>query len=52
MKTYVAAMEVLRKKERHDETQFTTKIGGKTNLALLCGISIPSYMFDVLLWQN
>jgi hypothetical protein len=25
---YVTAMEELRKKERQDETQFTTKIGG------------------------
>ncbi len=32
MKIYVAAVEALRKKERGDETQFTTKIGGKTNL--------------------
>jgi len=29
VKIYVAAVEVLRKKERQDETQFTTKIGGK-----------------------
>jgi hypothetical protein len=28
MKTSVAAAEALRKKERHDETQFTTKIDG------------------------
>jgi len=27
-----AAVEVFRKKERGDETQFTTKIGGKTCL--------------------
>jgi hypothetical protein len=27
-KKYVAAVEALRKKEREDETQFTTKIGG------------------------
>ncbi len=33
MKIYVAAV---RKKERQDETQFTTKIGGKTSLG-------PSY---------
>jgi hypothetical protein len=32
MKIYVAAVEALRKKERHYETQFITKIGGKTNL--------------------
>jgi hypothetical protein len=29
MKIYVAPVEALRKKERQDETQFTTKIGGK-----------------------
>jgi len=30
VKIYVAAeVEALRKKERQDETQFTTKIGGK-----------------------
>jgi hypothetical protein len=32
VKIYVAAEEAIRKKEREDETQFTTKIGGKTNL--------------------
>jgi hypothetical protein len=26
---YVTAVEALKKKERQDETQFTTKIGGK-----------------------
>jgi len=36
MKIYVAAVEALRKKERQDETQFTTKIARKTNLG-------PSY---------
>jgi hypothetical protein len=30
----IAAVEVLMKKERQDETQFTTKIGGKTSLGL------------------
>jgi hypothetical protein len=29
VKMYVAAVEVLRKEERGDETQFTTKIDGK-----------------------
>jgi len=29
VKIYVAAEEALRTKERGDETQFTTKIGGK-----------------------
>jgi hypothetical protein len=32
VKIYVASVEALRKKERQDETQFTTKIGGKTSL--------------------
>ncbi len=36
VKIYVAAVEALRKKERGDETQFTTKIGWKTSLG-------PSY---------
>jgi hypothetical protein len=31
MKIYVAAVEAFRKKERQDETQFTTKIGEKTS---------------------
>jgi hypothetical protein len=29
MKIYVAAEQALRRKETQDETQFTTKIGGK-----------------------
>jgi hypothetical protein len=36
VRIYVAAMEALRKKERQDEVQFITKIGGKTSLG-------PSY---------
>ncbi len=36
MKIYVAAVEALMEKERQVETQFTTKIGGKTSLG-------PSY---------
>jgi hypothetical protein len=36
VKIYVAAVEALRKKERGDATQFTTKIGGKTGFG-------PSY---------
>jgi hypothetical protein len=31
VKIYVTAVEALRKKERRDETQFTTKIGWKTS---------------------
>jgi hypothetical protein len=42
VKIYVAAVQALRKKETHDETQFTTKIGEKTSLG-------PSYAFDALL---
>jgi hypothetical protein len=32
VKIHVAAVEELRKKEGGDETQFTTKIGGKASL--------------------
>jgi hypothetical protein len=32
VKIYAATLEVLRKKETRDETQFTTKIDGKTSL--------------------
>ncbi len=32
MKIYVTIVKALRKKERQDETQFTTKIGEKTSL--------------------
>jgi hypothetical protein len=32
VKIYVAAVEAFRNKERQDETQFTTKIGGKASL--------------------
>jgi hypothetical protein len=35
VKIYVAAVEALRKKERQDETEFTTKIGGKTSFGTL-----------------
>jgi hypothetical protein len=46
-------MEALRKKERQDETPFTTKIGGKTSLGpsyfWLVKTFIPSYAFDALL---
>jgi len=35
VKIYVAAVEALMKKERGDETQFTTKIGGKISLGQL-----------------
>ncbi len=32
VKIYAAAVEALKKKERQDETQFITKIGGQTSL--------------------
>jgi hypothetical protein len=44
VKVYVAIMEALRRKERGDETQFTTKIGGKlvwVPLISFCKISFP-----------
>jgi hypothetical protein len=37
-KIYVAAAQALGEKETKDETQFTTKIGGKTSLG-------PSFFF-------
>jgi len=40
VKIYVAAVKALRKKERGDETEFATKIGGKTSLG-------PSYLVFV-----
>jgi hypothetical protein len=46
VKIYVAAMEALRKNERQDETQFTTKIGGWVPVILFRKILIPSYTFD------
>ncbi len=37
MKIYpAAAVEALREKDRHDGTQFITKIGGKTSLVPSC----------------
>jgi hypothetical protein len=45
VKVYVAAVQALRKKETQDETQFTTKIGGKPSLG-------PNYAFDALLCRN
>ncbi len=41
VKIYVAAVEALRKKERQDETQFTTKFGEKANLGCKIFISFP-----------
>jgi hypothetical protein len=39
LKTYVAAVQALTKKETQDETQFTTKTGRKTSLS-------PSYFLS------
>jgi len=48
VKIYVAAVEALRKKERADETQFTTKIGGKISLGpRLPVISFWNFSFPV-----
>jgi hypothetical protein len=57
MKIYVAAVEVLRKKERQDETQFTTKICGKSSLGSSYFVlynfhSRLCYTFDALLCRN
>ncbi len=53
MKIYVAVAEALRKKERQDGTQFTTKFGGKTSLGpsyFVCKFSSPvmGFMLAVL----
>jgi hypothetical protein len=45
VKIYVATEEALRKKERGDETQFTTKIGGK--LVWVPAISLGKISFLV-----
>ncbi len=52
MKIYVGAVEALKKKERGEETQLTTKFGGKTNLGpnyFVLKNFIPNYAFDALL---
>jgi len=46
---YVTAVEALRKKERQDETQFTTKIGGVISF---CKNFHCHYTFDGLLCGN
>ncbi len=51
VKIYAIVVEVIKKKGRGDETQFTTKIGGKTNLSpnyFILQNFIPSYTFDAL----
>jgi hypothetical protein len=48
VKIYVGAAEALRKKERQDVTQFTTKICGKLSLdPLLCRFVKFSFSFQV-----
>ncbi len=44
MKIYGAAVEALRKKERGDETQFTTKIDGKLVWVPVISFSITHLM--------
>ncbi len=48
MKIYVAAVEALKNKERQDETQFTTKTGGKTSFGsqLFCFVK---FSFSVIM---
>jgi len=41
---YVAAVEAFKKKERHDETQFTTKVDGFLSF-------IPSWMLNVFFYR-
>jgi len=52
----IASIEALRKKERQDETQSTTKkLVARlvwVPIILFCEIFIPSYTFDALLCQN
>jgi hypothetical protein len=50
VKIHVAGVEALTKKERGDETQFTTRVGGKTSLGP--SYFVPSYAFDALLCRN
>jgi hypothetical protein len=47
VKIYVAAVEALKNKERQDETQFTTKTGGKTSFGsqLFCFVK---FSFSVM----
>jgi hypothetical protein len=49
VKIYVAAVEALRKKESGDETQFTTKIGGKTSWVSVISFLKISFMVTHLM---
>jgi hypothetical protein len=46
VKIYVAPVQALTKKETQDETQFTTKIGGKTSL----GPSLYNFHSQLCVW--
>jgi hypothetical protein len=52
VKRYVAVVEALKKKERGDETQFTTKIGGKTSLKEGMKLSLPAKLVEKLVWVS
>jgi hypothetical protein len=47
VKIYVAAVEALRKNERQDETQFTTKIGGILSLIALLNANVLFRRFSL-----
>ncbi len=48
MKIYVVAVEGLKKKERQDETQFTTNFGGKTSLGPNQLLGFVKFSFPVM----
>jgi hypothetical protein len=48
VKIYVAPVEALKEKERQDETQFITKIGGK-KLVSVPVLSFCKFSFPVML---
>jgi hypothetical protein len=52
VKLYEATVQALWKKETQDETQFTTKIGGKSSLGPSYFLFITSYAFDALSCRN
>jgi hypothetical protein len=47
VRIYLTGMEALRKKERQDETQFTTKIGGK-----LVWVRVISFCKNIFLFTR
>jgi hypothetical protein len=48
VKIYVAAVEVLRKKEIQDEIEFTTKVGEKTSLGTSSLLSLVKLSFPCM----